>query len=48
MNHGLRLLHDTSAPPLTSFPLTSLKLQYSKVLNSPLLKNIYFLVNKGY
>ena len=26
--HGLILLHDTSAPPLTSFPLTSLKLQY--------------------
>ena len=24
--HGLKLLHDTSAPPLTSFPLISLKL----------------------
>ena len=43
--HGLRLLHDTSAPPLTSFPLTSLKLQYSQVLNSPCLKIfIYWLI----
>ena len=46
--HGLRLLHDTCAPPLTSFPLTSLKLQYSQVLNSHLLRNIHFLVNKDY
>ena len=46
--HGLSLLHDTSAPPLTSFPLTSLKVQHSWILNSPLPKNIYFFVNKGY
>ena len=30
--HGLRLLHDTSAPPLTSFPLTSIGVLHYEVV----------------
>ena len=46
MIHVPRLFHDTSAPARTSFPLTSMKLQYCYILNNPFLKNIYFLVCK--